>query len=111
VVPGLDSPALRYAAALLLVFLLVLIMASLLAAIVGRLISMAGLGFYDRFFGALFGVLRGSAALLGLTLLAGLTAFPKTQAWQMAYSRPLLEQSALKFNPWLPPELAALIRF
>ncbi len=109
--PGFDSPGLRYAAALLLVFVLILILASLAAAIFGKLISLAGLGFYDRFLGALFGVLRGTIALLGLTLIAGLTAVPKTQTWQQSLSRVPLEQMASKFLPWLPPDLAALIRY
>jgi membrane protein required for colicin V production len=109
--PGLDSPSLRYAAALLLVFLVILILASLASAIVGRLISLAGLGFYDRFLGAMFGILRGTLALVGLTLIAGLTAMPKTAAWQQAYSRTPLEYFASKLNPWLPPELAALIHY
>lgn len=109
--PGLDSPSLRYAAALVLVFVVILILASLTAAVVGKLINLAGLGAYDRFLGALFGVLRGTVALLGLTLIAGLTAFPKTQTWQHALSRAPLEQLASKFHPWLPSDLAALIRF
>ncbi len=109
--PGLDSPSLRYAAALLLVFVVILILASLAAAVIAKLINLAGLGFYDRFLGAMFGVLRGTVALLGLTLISGLTALPKTQAWQQALSRAPLEQMASKLYPWLPPDLAALIRY
>lgn len=109
--PGLDSPSLRYAAALLLVFLAILILSSLATAVIAKLINLAGLGFYDRFLGALFGVLRGTVALLGLTLIAGLTALPKTQTWQQALSRAPLELMASKFHPWLPADLAALIRF
>ena len=109
--PGLDNPSLRYAAALLLVFVAILILSSLAAAVIAKLIDLAGLGFYDRFLGALFGVLRGTVALLGLTLIAGLTALPKTQAWQHALTRVPLEQMSRKLYPWLPPDLAALIRF
>lgn len=109
--PGLDSPALRYAAALLLVFVAILILASLATAVAARLINLAGLGFYDRFLGALFGVLRATVALLGLTLIAGLTALPKTQAWQQALTLAPLEQMASKLHPWLPSDLAALIRY
>jgi len=109
--PGMDSPALRYAAALLLVFVVILLLASLSAAIVGKLINLAGVGFYDRFLGAFFGVMRGTLALLGLTLIAGLTALPKAQAWQHSFSHAPLERMASKFLPWLPSDLAALIRF
>ncbi len=109
--PGLDSPSLRYAAALLLIFVAILILASFAAAIIGKLINLAGLGFYDRFLGGFFGVLRGTLALLGLTLIAGLTAFPKTQSWQLSQSHAPLERMASKFLPWLPSDLAALIRY
>jgi membrane protein required for colicin V production len=109
--PGLDSPSLRYAAALVLVFVTILILTSLLAAVIGKLINLAGLGFYDRFLGAVFGLLRATIALVGLTLVAGLTALPKIQAWQHAMSRAPLEYLASKMQPWLPPELATLIRF
>jgi len=44
-------------------------------------------------------------------LIAGLTALPKTQAWQLALTRAPLEQMASKLHPWLPPDLAALIRY
>jgi len=50
------------------------------------------------------GVLRGSLALLGL-------AFPKPQIWQHALTRAPLEHLASKIHPWLPSDLAALIRF
>jgi membrane protein required for colicin V production len=90
---------------------MILILASLAAAIVGKLINLAGLGFYDRFLGGVFGILRGTLALLGLTLIAGLTALPKSQAWQLSQSHEQLERMAGKFLPWLPSDLAALIRY
>jgi membrane protein required for colicin V production len=109
--PGLDSPSLRYAVALVLLFVVILILASLASALVAKLINLAGLGFYDRVLGGFFGIVRGTLALLGLTLVAGLTAVPKTQAWQHALTRIPLEQMASKLHPWLPPDLAALIRY
>ncbi len=109
--PVLDSPSLRYAAALLLVFVAILILSSLAAAMIGKMIDLAGLGFYDRTLGGLFGVLRGTLALLGLTLIAGLTALPKTQSWMHSQSHAPLERMASKFLPWLPSDLATLIRY
>ena len=107
--PG--TPGLAHAAALLLIFVVVLIAASLIAATLGGLVRMAGLGPYDRLLGGLFGSARGVMILLLLTLVAGLTALPKTQAWQASLIHGYLEQAATKIKPWLPAELAALIQY
>jgi membrane protein required for colicin V production len=109
--PGLDAPALSHAVALVLVFVAVLIAASLLAAVLGGLVKVAGLGPYDSLLGGLFGAARGSLILLMLTLLAGLTALPKTQAWQASRIHGHLEQAAAKLKPWLPADMAALIQY
>lgn len=109
--PGLDAPALRHAAALVLLFVAVLIAASLLAAAVGGLVKLVGMGPYDSLLGGLFGVARGSLILLMLTLLAGLTALPKTKAWQASLIHGHLEQAVGKIKPWLPADMAALIQY
>lgn len=109
--PGIETPSLRHAAALVVVFVAILILASLAGAVLSGLVNLAGLTAYDRILGVLFGVLRGLIAVVGLTLLAGLTALPKTKAWHDAWLRPPLEAAAAKLQPWLPKDLAALIRY
>lgn len=109
--PGFDAPALQHAAALVLVFVAILVAAGLAGMLLASLVKLVGLGGYDRMLGGLFGVLRGVVAVLALTLLAGLTALPKTQSWQQSLARGPLEQAAVKIQPWLPKDLAALIRF
>ena len=110
-IPGLDAPALSHAAALVLIFVAVLIATSLLAATLGRLVKVAGMGPYDSLLGGLFGAARGTLILLMLTLLAGLTALPKTHAWQASLIHSHLEQAAAKLKPWLPADMAALIQY
>ncbi len=110
-IPGLDAPALSHAAALVVIFVAVLIAASLLSAAVGGLVKVAGMGAYDSLLGGLFGAARGIFFLLMLTLLAGLTALPKTPTWQASLIHGHLEQAAVKLKPWLPAELAALIQY
>lgn len=109
--PGIDTPSLRHAAALVVVFLAVLILASLAGVVLSGLINLTGLVAYDRMLGVMFGLLRGALAVVGLTLLAGLTALPKTKAWHDAWLRPPLEAAAARLQPWLPKDLAALIRY
>jgi membrane protein required for colicin V production len=107
--PGV--PALSHAAALVLIFVAVLIAASLLAAAVRGLVKLVGLGPYDSLLGGLFGAARGGLILLMLTLLAGLTALPKSKTWQASLIHGPLEQAAAKIKPWLPADLAALIQY
>lgn len=57
----------------------VVIFATLLGKLLSRTASAVGLGFFDRIFGALFGLMRG--ALLGLALLLIVTAFLPTAPW------------------------------
>lgn len=109
--PGLGEGALRYAAALLLVFVLVLVLAGIAGMLIGSAVRLAGLGPYDRFLGGLFGLARGGIVLVLLTLLAGLTAMPRSLAWQASWVHAPLEAVALRCKPWLPQDLAELIQY
>jgi membrane protein required for colicin V production len=67
----------------LLGFLAILIGVTLVATLLGRLLSRTasavGLGFFDRVGGAFFGLVRG--ALLGLAVLLAVTVFLPTSPW------------------------------
>lgn len=110
-IPGLSAPALRYAAAMALVFVTVLILASLLSALLRGLISSAGMGGYDRMLGGFFGLARALVVLLLLTYIIGLTAMPRTDLWQMSLVHAPLEFVAALLAPWLPQEMASLLQF
>lgn len=110
-VPGVESEALRHFAALVLVFVVILVVASLSGAVLAGMVKWVGLGFYDKFMGMIFGALRGGVILLLLTLLAGLTALPQTRIWQDALTHESLESAARLAIPWLPSGLAEHIRY
>ncbi|MEW5891869.1 MAG: CvpA family protein [Pseudomonadota bacterium] len=109
--PGIEDASLRYGAALVLIFVTVLLAASLLALLMRGMVNLAGLGAYDKMVGAAFGALRAVLILLVLSVVAGLSALPKTQAWQASWSHTWLESAVLSLKPWLPQELAVLIQF
>lgn len=109
--PGVESQALRHALALVLVFIVVLIGGAVMGSLLSGAIRLMGLGSYDRLLGILFGLLRGSIALLTFTVIAGLTALPQTQTWKTAWCRPPLERAAHWVIPWLPRDVAALIKY
>jgi membrane protein required for colicin V production len=70
-------------AAHIVAFLLIVVLVMLLFGLVGKLLqrtaSALGLGFFDRSFGALFGLLRG--CLLGVAVMMAVAAFFPTAAW------------------------------
>jgi membrane protein required for colicin V production len=102
---------LRLLAAFLSVFLVVLVMMSLLAMAVSRLIKGAGLGFADRALGAVFGFVRGVAIVLLAVLLAGLTALPRQPEWRHAMMSAPLVTLANLVKVWLPYDLAKHINY
>ena len=110
-IPGIGQEGLRQAAAVVVIFIGVLIAAQLLAVVLSKLLHLAGLGGFDRMLGMLFGACRAAVALVLLTLAAGLTALPRSEAWRDSLVHGPLEIVASKVLPWLPDDLAALIRF
>jgi membrane protein required for colicin V production len=89
----------------------VLLAMSLVAVAVSQLVKSAGLSVEDRVLGAIFGVVRGVAVVVVLTLVAGATALPKQPVWREAALRPLLELVASGVKGWLPPALAQHIKY
>lgn len=111
VIPGIGSEALRHFAAIVLVFVLILVLATMSGAILAGMVKWVGLGFYDKLMGFVFGALRGGVIVLLFTLLAGLTALPRTQFWQGALLSGPLEALAARALPWLPASLAEHIHY
>jgi membrane protein required for colicin V production len=72
----LNSPWLAQVLGFLLIFLAILMVFSLAGSLMRKLMKEVGLSGFDRFLGALLGVLKG--ALLVMVLLMGLTAFAPT---------------------------------
>jgi membrane protein required for colicin V production len=65
-------------------------------------IRKSGLGFVDRFLGAIFGVARGVLLVMGFVIVAGLTSLPRQDWWQNAALAPALAAAAMAASPWLP---------
>lgn len=110
-VPGIDSEALRYFAAVIIVFVVTVVAASLSGAVLAGMVKWVGLSFYDKSMGLLFGLARGGLLVLLLTLLAGLTALPQTRFWQDALLAKPLEASARVAMAFLPSKLVQHIRY
>ncbi|MCC6206641.1 MAG: CvpA family protein [Gammaproteobacteria bacterium] len=74
----------RMGTAFLLIFLVVLVAGMLFGSLVSRLVRAGGLGFADRFIGALFGALRGVVVVAVLVMMAALTPLAQNAAWQQS---------------------------
>jgi membrane protein required for colicin V production len=101
-----DNPVIRYLIAFVVIFLGALFLGALIAWPLSSVIRKAGLGFADRFLGAVFGVARGLVVIVAFVLVAGLTTLPRQIWWQNAALAPPFAAAALSLKPWLPPEWA-----
>jgi membrane protein required for colicin V production len=109
---GFDiSPVARHVLAFALILLVVLVAGGIIAQLLKSVVHRIGLGFVDRFLGAVFGVLRGALLVVIFALIAGLTGLPRHDWWQNSTAGPVLAESALALRPYMPPEWAARLDF
>jgi membrane protein required for colicin V production len=101
----------RVLAAVVAVFLGTLVVMSLIALMVSRLIQSAGLGAEDRLLGGIFGLARGLLVVLTFVLLAGLTPLPRQPVWKDAMLAAPLEKLAQFVRQWLPRDGAKYISY
>lgn len=105
------EPAVRYLIAFAVILIAALVAGAFIAWPLRSFIRRAGLGFVDRFLGALFGVARGVVAVLAFVLVAGLTTLPRYDWWQNAALAPPLAVAAHALAPWLPREWASALDY
>lgn len=108
---AIPTPELRVAAAFVAVFIGALVVTSLIALLLSKIVKAVGLGGLDRLLGALFGVARGLLIVLAAALLAGLTSAPRQAWWRDSVTGPALSAAALAAKPLLPPTFAERLRY
>lgn len=97
----------RIGIAMVVLFIVTLIVGSIVAALLRRLVHMAQLGVLDRLLGIAFGVLRGGVIIVGIVLLAGLTSIPSYPFWTQSEFIPHFQEMTLKVIEALPQDMAA----
>lgn len=107
---SLGTEAVRIAVAFALLFVATLIVSSIAAWMLSKLIKLANLGWLDGLSGALFGALRGVLVVLVLALLAGMTGMTKEPFWREARLGKPLEKMTLVSLAWLPDSVAQRVR-
>lgn len=92
-------------------FLGVVLAVSLVRIALRGILRAIGLGMVDRFFGVLFGLLRGGLLVVLAVAIGGMTPLPQQVWWKNALLSPYLEQAVIFVSPWLPDEVNSRIRF
>jgi membrane protein required for colicin V production len=88
----------------------VVLVASVMGALLARLVEASGLGGVDRSLGLMFGFARGAILVVLLVALAGLTELPKQEFWRHALLRPYAEQGVRELKSLLPEPLGHYVR-
>ncbi|MDO9150727.1 MAG: CvpA family protein [Methylotenera sp.] len=107
----IPNDALRVLAAFLVLFLATLLLATLLGIALSAIFKKAGLGWLNRFLGALFGVARGLLIVCVIVFLAGLTDMPKDARWRNAMFSAPIEALVLSSLPWVPESIAKHVKY
>ena len=106
-----ESEGMRNIVGFVVVFLAAIIIVMLLGRLIKGAVGAVGLGGADKAVGGVFGLVRGVVILVGLTLVAGMTALPQTDFWKNALSSRVLEMLAMEAMPLLPAKVAEHIHF
>jgi len=107
----IPNDALRVLAAFLVLFLATLLLATLLGIALSAIFKKAGLGWLNRFLGALFGVARGLLLVCVIVFLAGLTDIPKDPRWRNAMFSAPIEALVVNLLPWMPESIAKHVKY
>lgn len=108
---NIPTDSLRVLAAFIILFLAVLLIFSLLSIALSGLLRKIGLGWLNRFFGALLGFLKGLLIVCVLVFLAGLTNIPKDTRWTNAMFSSPLEALVKATLPWMPQKVTQYIKY
>lgn len=108
---AIPTETLKLLAAFVILFLATLLVTSLLAIALSEVFKKVGLGWLDRWLGAVFGLARGVVIVGVLVLLAGLTSVPQDARWRNAMFSAPLEAMVLSVMPWIPQGISRHIHF
>lgn len=89
--PYISHPDARLVLGFVLIIFVVVMVCGFIIRLLNAAIEWVGMGFFNRVAGAIFGLARGGAILVIVTVVIGLTPLAQLQAWQQAQLRPAFE--------------------
>jgi membrane protein required for colicin V production len=108
---AIPTESLRLLVAFLILFLATLLVCTLLAITLSQIFKKIGLGWLDRIFGGVFGLMRGIVIVGILVFLGGFTTAPKDMRWRNAMFSAPLEYVVISLLPWFPSDVAKHIKY
>lgn len=108
---SVSRPELRLLVAFIALFVLSLVVTTVAAILLSKVVRAAGLGSLDRTLGALFGLARALVIVLAFALVAGFTSLPASAAWKDSLTGTMLAAAANALRPWLPPAFAERLKY
>lgn len=107
----IPSEKLKILAAFVILFLAVLLMASLISIALSGLLKSLGLGLLNRLLGGVFGFFRGLLIVVVLVMLAGMTPLPKDERWTNAMFSAPLEALVKTVLVWFPKSITEHVNY
>ena len=107
----LQDSELRLLLAFLTIVLIMLSLLSIAAFVLRKLLPRPDPGLTDRGVGSALGAVRGSAVVLVMVLLAGLTSLPKKADWRDSYLIGIFQPVASSVLEYLPTSVARQFRY
>ncbi|MEN8174994.1 MAG: CvpA family protein [Pseudomonadota bacterium] len=107
----IKEPSLRFALALAVLIIGVLLVGGLITYLIGEVVDKTGLSGTDRVLGAVFGLARGVLVVAILVLFAGLTPITGDTWWQESRLVGYFEEVAFWMRGLLPEDVAEQFRF
>ena len=104
---GQAGEALRYAAGFVLVFIAALVVGGLLAWLTKKLVEAVGLAPVDRALGGVFGLVRGTVAVLALAVVVHLTGLKASGWWAESMTAGVATAALRGLKPVVPESFGA----
>jgi len=102
----IESPPMRLAAAMGILFILTLMVGALVSFLVRQFVSKTGLSGLDRVLGMVIGLSLGLVVVIALVFVAGLTNAPSYDWWQSSLLIERFESLAMWLQAYLPDDVA-----
>ena len=106
---GQTGESIRYAAGFVAVFVAALFVGGLLAWLTKKLVAAAGLAPVDRALGGLFGLVRGTVAVLALAVMVHLAGFRDSGWWTESVTAGVATAALRGLKPVVPERFGAYL--
>ena len=103
-IPFALDDTIKYIAAYFIIFLLVLICASIIIKLINKFIKSVGLSFSNFILGGFFGFTRGVLIIFVMILLLEKTSFSLNPGWATSTYIPIIKKSVENTLPYLPED-------